>query len=126
MTCEEFLRAIIISLKDDNDQDRFIQETLYDGEKLCDGDLFGEIIPWNIKYIENDYYNISLEDSYGGEGKGDEYWYVFKIVIKRLNEVKYVKFDGFYDSWNGTDWSVFPIFVEPKEKVIRVWNLVQE
>lgn len=126
MTCEEFLRAVIISLKDDNDQGIVIDETLYGGHKLCDGDLFGEIIPWKILYVENSDYNLSLEDSYGGEGKGDEYWYVFKIVIKKTNEVKYVKFEGFYDSWNGVSWDDFPIFVEPREKVIRVWNTVKE
>lgn len=62
-----------------------------------------------------------LEDSYGGEGKGDEYWSVYKF--SKVDETVYVKFDGWYASYNGAEFSKW-FFVEPKEvKVIEFVRL---
>lgn len=58
-------------------------------------------------------------DHFGGEGQGDAFWSVYSF--EREEEKVYVKFDGWYASYNGsefTDWS----FVEPKEKVITVYE----
>lgn len=63
----------------------------------------------------------NYEDNYGGEGQGDDYWSVYSFT--RGDEKVYVKFDGWYASYNGaefTDW----FFVEPKEKVITVFEAV--
>lgn len=58
-----------------------------------------------------------LEDGYGGEGKGEDYWTVYEF--SNGNESVYVQFDGWYASYNGSevdDW----FFVEPKEvKVVQ-------
>ena len=64
---------------------------------------------------------FQYEDSYGGEGQGDEYWSVYKFSLGE--EVVYVKFDGWYASYNGSEFNEW-FFVEPQEKVITVFNRV--
>ena len=58
------------------------------------------------------------EDNYGGEGQGDDYWSVYSFT--RGDEKVYVKFNGWYASYNGAEFTEW-FFVEPKEKVITVW-----
>lgn len=65
-------------------------------------------------------YKIKVEDSYGGEGDGDKYWAVYSISNTDTKDVQYLKFYGYYDSWNGTTWEDFSI-VEPKEETIIVY-----
>lgn len=62
---------------------------------------------------------FEFEDCYGGEGQGDEYWSVYKFSLGE--EVVYVKFDGWYASYNGSEFSEW-YFVEPQEKVITVFE----
>lgn len=64
---------------------------------------------------------FEFEDRYGGEGQGDEYWSVYKF--SRGEEFVYVKFDGWYASYNGAEFSEW-YFVEPQEKVITVFNRI--
>jgi hypothetical protein len=58
------------------------------------------------------------EDNYGGEGQGDDYWSVYSFT--RGDEKVYVKFNGWYASYNGAEFTEW-FFVAPKEKVITVW-----
>jgi hypothetical protein len=62
--------------------------------------------------------NISFkhEDNFGGEGMGDHYWSVYSF--SKGSEKVYVKFQGWYASYNGADYNEY-FFVEPKE-VTRV------
>ena len=62
---------------------------------------------------------FQYEDSYGGEGQGDEYWSVYSF--SREGESVYVKFDGWYASYNGSEFNEW-FFVQPKEKVITVYE----
>lgn len=57
-------------------------------------------------------------DSYGGEGKGEEYW-----VVNYFPAVdKYARADAFYQSHHGTDdWSSIYVVV-PKEKIVTVYE----
>ena len=64
---------------------------------------------------------FEFEDRYGGEGQGDEYWSVYKFSDG--DEVVYVKFDGWYASYNGSEFNEW-YWVEPQEKVITVFNRV--
>jgi hypothetical protein len=72
---------------------------------------------------ENDNYKVQSEvDSYGGEGQGEEYWTISRILDKRTEEVFFIKFDGYYDSWEGSDfsnndWNI----VEPKVVKVIQW-----
>ena len=61
------------------------------------------------------------EDSYGGEGQGEDYWSVYSFT--RGDEKIYVKFNGWYASYNGAEFTEW-FFVAPKEKVITVFELV--
>ena len=57
-------------------------------------------------------------DNYGGEGMGEEYWSVYSF--NNDDELVYVKFDGYYASYNGADFSSW-FFVDPKEVVVTQW-----
>jgi len=50
--------------------------------------------------------------NFGGEGEGEQYWSVYKFT--KGTEAVYVKFDGSYQSYNGSEYDEF-FFVEPKE-----------
>lgn len=62
------------------------------------------------------------EDNYGGEGQGDDYWSVYAFTWG--DEKVYVKFSGWYASYNGAEFTEW-FFVEPKEKVITVFEPVR-
>ncbi len=57
---------------------------------------------------------ISFEhiDNYGGEEMGREYWSVYKFFTD--NESLYVQFDGWYQSYNGSEYEEW-FFVEPRQ-----------
>lgn len=72
----------------------------------------------SLQIFKNNNIFFSLEDSYGGEGQGDSYWSVYKFVNTENNEdVVYVKFDGWYASYSGSEFSRM-YFVEPKEETV--------
>jgi hypothetical protein len=60
-------------------------------------------------------------DDYGGEDQGKDYWSVYSFTDK--TDKVYVKFNGWYQSYNGSEFSEF-FFVQPKEvKVIQYFNV---
>lgn len=57
------------------------------------------------------------EDNHGGEGEGEDYWSVYSFT--KGGETVYIQFQGWYASYNGSDFTEW-FFVEPQEvKVIR-------
>lgn len=59
---------------------------------------------------------VKHEANYGGEGEGDQYWSVYSFA---RGDVKvYLKFDGWYQSYNGSEFTE-RFWVVPKE-VIRI------
>lgn len=59
-------------------------------------------------------------DEHGGEGEGEEYWVVVKFT-GHSGEVAYLKFDGSYASYVGSEFdSVF--VVHPTQKTITVYE----
>lgn len=82
--------------------------------------------PDKIHYsdYENDNYKVESEiDRYGGEGQGEEYWTVSRILDKKTGEVFFIRFDGYYSSWEGSDfsnndWNI----VVPKEVKVVQWH----
>ena len=70
----------------------------------------------NNKDIEHKYL-----DSFGGEGMGDDYWSIFSFT-KGKDEVL-VKFNGYYQSYNGAEFSEWH-FVEAKQKMVTVYSKV--
>lgn len=59
--------------------------------------------------------DVTLVGQYGGEDMGSAYWSVYKFYLD--NETVFVKFNGFYQSYNGAEFTEW-FFVEPKEKVV--------
>lgn len=56
--------------------------------------------------------NYKYEDSFGGEGQGDDYWSVYSFTDG--TDKVYVKFNGWYASYNGSEYTEW-FFVEPKK-----------
>ena len=59
--------------------------------------------------------------SHGGEGEGEDYWSVYKFMDNTTKETVYVKFDGWYQSYNGSEFDEW-YFVVPKEVLVTVYN----
>lgn len=67
-----------------------------------------ESVGWTLKYL----------DGYGGEGKGDDYWFVFTVTDGETT--RYIKVDGGYASYYGGEYDEwFEVF--PEEQVVTVW-----
>lgn len=60
-----------------------------------------------------------VEDHHGGMDEGSDYWTVWSF--SDMNEKVYVKFQGYYASYYGSEYEEF-YFVQPKEKVITVYE----
>ena len=56
--------------------------------------------------------NYHYEDSFGGEGQGEDYWSVYSFT--NGTDVVYVKFNGWYASYSGSEFTEW-FFVEPKK-----------
>lgn len=67
--------------------------------------------------------NVSFAcvDSYGGEGQGDTYYSVYKFTDNSSGEEVYLKFNGWYASYNGAEYTDLSI-VRPKEKTVVAYE----
>ena len=65
---------------------------------------------------------VTCTSGYGGEDMGSAYWSVYKFT--QNDESVYVKFNGFYQSYNGAEFTEW-FFVEPKEKVVIEYDRVK-
>ena len=83
---------------------------------------------WNLEF-ENEvlakakelYLKIEHVDNFGGEGCGDQYWSVYSFT--KDNQTVYVKFDGWYASHYGSEFTEW-FFVKPKQ--VTVTQFIQE
>lgn len=67
-------------------------------------------------------YSLELEDSFGGEGQGENYWLVFSLN-KQGEDKLYFKIPGYHISHDGSTLEVENTFqVWPKEKTITTWS----
>ena len=102
--------------------DEEVQE-LFETEFNVDMDEYRK---YDIPYsdFENENYKVESEvDEYGGEGQGEEYWLVSRVLDKRTEEVFFIRFDGYYTSWDGTDWSEnYWSIVKPTEVKVVQWK----
>lgn len=76
--------------------------------------LHGDYCPEDFKDLE-----VTLEQRFGGEGQGEEYFSVYKFTDGESEE--YVKFDGWYASYNGAEYEDW-FFVKPKEVIQTVYT----
>lgn len=85
------------------------------------GDIFRNIFRRTV--TNNQSYKVTYEDTYGGEGMGDEYWVVYGILDKVTEIKRYVKFEGTYNSWSDTYWET-PYYVVPEQVMTTIYRKV--
>lgn len=80
---------------------------------------------YDTQYSSYDSENYECQrevDGEGGEGEGDSIWTVSRILDKKTGEVFFIRFDGYYESWNGSDWSNNDwCIVKPNEVKVIQW-----
>ncbi len=64
-------------------------------------------------------WRLKFTDSYGGEGMGDEYWYVFTVSDGTVT--RSVKVEGWYASYTGGEYDEWHETL-PALKTITVWS----
>lgn len=69
----------------------------------------------------NDIYSLTIADSFGGEGQGDQYWFVFSVDKDGVAE-SFWKVPGWYQSYNGGEYEFNGVHeVESREVVVTKW-----
>lgn len=63
-------------------------------------------------------------DSHGGEGQGDQYWFVFKVIDLDGN-ARIFERNGWYASYDGGHYEGPTVEVSPVEKTVTVWKAVK-
>jgi hypothetical protein len=67
-------------------------------------------------------FKIALEEQFGGEGKGENYWLVFSVVSTATNEIVFIRFNGWYSSDDGLHFEETGFeLVEPRQVSVRQW-----
>lgn len=97
-----------------------------DNEDLNDADYdftFGDVEWYEVcdrnKWVELPDFDFRTVESYGGEGQGDDYWFVIEVQFE--DQIKHFKISGYYASYDGGYYDTLTE-VKPKEKVITVWT----
>jgi hypothetical protein len=77
--------------------------------------------PWDD--TPDGFKNISFKevDSYGGEGEGNNYYTVYQFTDNDTGGQVYVKFQGWYASYEGAEYESWS-FVQPKGKTVTVYE----
>lgn len=76
--------------------------------------FFSELMGKGIDFVR--------EDNHGGEGEGEDYWSVYKFT-KNGKEDIYVQFQGWYQSYNGSEFDEW-FFVKPKQVMVTQFDKV--
>jgi len=63
--------------------------------------------------------DISYVDHIGGEGEGEEYWSVYEF--RTPYESTFIKFDGYYQSYDGSTFTEF-YEVKPKQRMVTFYE----
>lgn len=101
---------------------RGIVDSFYSGcYRNCD-----ELASEECVTIDN--YTLSFVEDFGGEGMGDSAWVVYKLVNNNDLTASYIRYDGYYSSYDGTDWEEWDGFrvVEPVDVMITEYHTVKE
>lgn len=110
----ELAKSIIVEeVKKSKYAGEFMDEDTLEVHDWCNGNNLSECI-YSSGYTGN---VISEVDVEGGEGEGEYYHIVFKIDHPE-HGVGYIKFVGYYDSWNGTEWYNQPTMCHPVEVTV--------
>lgn len=64
--------------------------------------------------------SVSLQEQFGGEGKGEDWWAVYKVT--KGEESAFIQFNAYYSSYNGHEYHDEDfLIVEPKEVMVTQW-----
>lgn len=74
-----------------------------------------------IKLFKEEQVSFEHVDNHGGEGAGENYWSVYKFTDKNTKKECYVKFDGWYASYSGSEFDKW-FFVEPTQRMITFYE----
>lgn len=83
-----------------------------------------EILYMRNSSIVKEGYILKYEDGYGGEGQGDERWECYSVTFPD-GVKKYLYFEGYYQSWDGTNWEKPPVIAEPYQVVITKFSSIE-
>lgn len=81
---------------------------------------------WNkdvpVKQVKGFY--IKMEEQFGGEDQGSDFWFVLSLTNKTDKSVTYIRFNGWYASYEGHNFddTNFKI-VEPEMVQVRKWKV---
>ncbi|WP_099021224.1 hypothetical protein [Mycolicibacterium palauense] len=116
-TVEDLDASIASGSWDDND--------IPDRYGCCDGwDDFLEELEWGKKCVDIPDIGIAeLSEQFGGEGQGDQYWAVVKILGEK-GETRYFRRDGWYASFDGGYYEGPTDEVYPATETVTVWKTV--
>ena len=84
--------------------------------KIASSDPYEEIRDYILNTLKLG--KIENIEQVGGEGEGETYYQVWYFV----NHDVYIRINGFYTSYEGTDWNNNPYVVTPQEKTITVYE----
>ena len=112
--------------------DQFKYPEPKDTEERFEGDLgyydLLEILNKNYPVKIAGFGEAFLVEQFAGDGRGDAYWYVFKVkvIIKNHNDFdsihwRYFKVDGHYSSYSGGTFDeMYEVF--PKQVTVTQWE----
>ena len=110
------------------DKEKQIERVKYIFDTLIgEEDSLDNFVKFETHYTtdENELFSIESEyDEFGGEGMGDEYRLITKVVDKEFNEQYFIEFYGSYDSWNGVSWEGWNL-VEPFEVTVTKYKVIE-
>jgi hypothetical protein len=69
---------------------------------------------------------VEVVERVGGEGEGDHKHIVFRITPMWTSVTRYFKKNGYYSSYDGTDWDGAFFEVEPVRKTVTVYEEVSK
>lgn len=64
---------------------------------------------------------VKVKSNGGGEGDGEECWTVYKFKHGQFEEEVFIKFDGWYQSYNGSEYQEF-FAVKPVDRVVTFYE----
>lgn len=113
-TLEELFEAVNTELDDEDSE-------------FCEEDFEELVHPWRWELYGGQKkinsaggFTFESEEEYGGEGQGDDYWFVSKVTKDGVS--RYIKWEGWYSSYEGSEVALDDCrFVEPREVMKIEW-----
>jgi hypothetical protein len=114
------LVAVILAEADNDIINNFFQSEMSD---VYDSNYDSDETKSFLNELSENKISFKHMDNHGGEGEGEDYWSVYKF-ISGTDEV-FVKFSGWYQSYNGSEFDEF-FFVTPKEVMVTQYFKVDQ